>query len=694
MKKIITVITPLFVLSTLVGCNKAPAKEYIVSFESKGGTHVEPIRVKKGKMISKPEVEMHKDGYDFQRWCTDEACTEEFVFDTTKITNDITLYADWGTIKQCTVTFYLVNPTTQEREVYKAVPVTYGMPVVPPVDPESKMAGVIFDSWHTHPQDDEGDKEYEFGNLVTSDLELFARWTAFDYNLIIVDPNGGTFEGDTSYYKYFSAPGGGDYKWSDIKNQCIIEKAPTGYELDGHKYWVCNLSSGEFKDITTDDYDLSGENAYYIYVDYVQKQETLTFQENPNVEGNTGWSRPEETFKYPYGTRWIDVKDNFTPALYKGWEFVNFYYVENDQQIIVRDDYVFTDKTRIFIPNYKVKIEFANEEGTDYGILPYGEATVPLGTKWGDIASSYRPTEKDPGTYAFKYFTVKGSEFHGDDLIKKPYIKDHHDEGDIRFKAHYEPTPADNFQNDSWSAFCVYLNSVPSWEALIQEGAPYQDDYINNGNKFVGLTRKIKVFDVEYDVRVVNQYETGGSGNPFFEFEFVNLLNYAMPYATTPTGKSDYAGSYINYILNNVVFFSFPEIVRNSIKENNSIGYYKTVDDPIHEVRSVEYCSGKLFTLSLQEMGYAATDLPTIYQSYFPVEGDVLPYYTEHSAYSDKAKKLPGGENPDWYWTRSAEISNDGYVSWQINNEGKIGDIYGEPALNTESMYVAPAFLI
>ncbi len=64
-----------------------------VTFETNGGSAIDPVRVEKGKSIEEPE-EPTKDKATFDCWCSDEDLTTEYDF-STPVTQDITLYAKW-----------------------------------------------------------------------------------------------------------------------------------------------------------------------------------------------------------------------------------------------------------------------------------------------------------------------------------------------------------------------------------------------------------------------------------------------------------------------------------------------------------------------------------------------------------------------------------------------------------------------
>lgn len=67
--------------------------QYTVTFDSNGGTEVEPIDVLYGKKVIKP-LDPIKEGYNFIGWFIDSEFNEEFDFDG-EIIGDLKLYASW-----------------------------------------------------------------------------------------------------------------------------------------------------------------------------------------------------------------------------------------------------------------------------------------------------------------------------------------------------------------------------------------------------------------------------------------------------------------------------------------------------------------------------------------------------------------------------------------------------------------------
>lgn len=71
----------------------APENSCTVVFESNGGTKIDSKKVEKGSQLSDLPVP-EKEGFEFEGWYTDAACTVKFEPDT-KIVEDITLFAKW-----------------------------------------------------------------------------------------------------------------------------------------------------------------------------------------------------------------------------------------------------------------------------------------------------------------------------------------------------------------------------------------------------------------------------------------------------------------------------------------------------------------------------------------------------------------------------------------------------------------------
>lgn len=155
MKKLIIFFLFIFII---VGCAN---KEYIVMFNTNGGSLIENQTIKDGKLITKP-ISPTKEGYTFLHW---ELNSKKFDFKT-KIKKNLELVAIWEqneNMAKCEITF-------ENGENKNTVKVNIGEVINEPDSPYK--SGYQFIGWHL-----EGDEEpYDFDQKVTCDLKLIAKY--------------------------------------------------------------------------------------------------------------------------------------------------------------------------------------------------------------------------------------------------------------------------------------------------------------------------------------------------------------------------------------------------------------------------------------------------------------------------------------------------------------------------------------
>ena len=148
--------------------------KYTVTFDSYGGSKVDPQEVEYGLCAKKPADPTLK-GFTFKYWYLDD---ENQAYDfNTAITEDITLTAKWN-INKYTVAFNTDGGTP----VPPAQEVEYGLTATEPAAPEK--TGYTFDGWYL------GDEKYDFSAAVEQNITLTAKWTQNTYT-VTFDPNGG-----------------------------------------------------------------------------------------------------------------------------------------------------------------------------------------------------------------------------------------------------------------------------------------------------------------------------------------------------------------------------------------------------------------------------------------------------------------------------------------------------------------------
>ncbi|MCR5564630.1 MAG: InlB B-repeat-containing protein, partial [Gammaproteobacteria bacterium] len=148
-----------------------------VTFDSNGGTAVQPVKVETGSTLDQPQAPT-KEGFKFVGWYKEAELTNKFNFENTEINNDITLYAKWNAIY--TVTYH-TNGGSEIEPTKVEVGKKFNLPENPTRD------GYRFDGWYK-----DADLSQAFVNTgdITSNLDLYAKWTGNAYT-VIFNANGG-----------------------------------------------------------------------------------------------------------------------------------------------------------------------------------------------------------------------------------------------------------------------------------------------------------------------------------------------------------------------------------------------------------------------------------------------------------------------------------------------------------------------
>lgn len=160
-KKIIAIIAAIILTFSLVACE---ADQLIVTFDSDGGSLVEPLLVDKGEFITKPD-DPTKEGYDFIYWQLDN---QEYKFDK-PVEKNINLVAKWEVeivTKYYNVSFNLDGGSLSGLN--SPIKVEEGFTVNNPGTPIKE--GYTFLNWTVD------DAFYDFETAVNSNLEIVAKY--------------------------------------------------------------------------------------------------------------------------------------------------------------------------------------------------------------------------------------------------------------------------------------------------------------------------------------------------------------------------------------------------------------------------------------------------------------------------------------------------------------------------------------
>ena len=277
---------------------------YTVTFDSDGGSSVEPQNIESGKTATKP-ADPTKTGYDFGGWYNGTSA-----FDFTKpVTEKITLKAKW-TVHTFTITYNLDGGTNTSEN-----PATYTIEDEITLK-DAEKTGSTFSGWFN-----ENTKVTKIAKGTTGDLTLTAKWDLATYD-VTLNVNGGTIsEGkNVTTYTYGTA----------VTLPTTSEIKRTGYKFDG---WFTSNDNGTtftgdaITEITATD---TGNKTFY--AKWTAKTYTVTL----NVNGGT-ISEGKNVTTYTYGTAvTLPTANDITRSGYKfcGW------FVSNDNGTTLTGDAV------------------------------------------------------------------------------------------------------------------------------------------------------------------------------------------------------------------------------------------------------------------------------------------------------------------------------------------------------------------
>lgn len=174
-------IAALLVVSVaLVACNGG----YTLTFETNGGTAIDPVSFKKGQKVTPPVTT--KTNFTFDGWYADADLEVPFEQFDKMPDSDVTVYAKWTAGESAKIVFETNGGS--DVETYVGI---VGQPTTQPTNPTK--TGYTFLGWYT---DVNCTQVYVFGSLLTSGTTtLYAKWgTDSNYNYVTYHLNGETTE--------------------------------------------------------------------------------------------------------------------------------------------------------------------------------------------------------------------------------------------------------------------------------------------------------------------------------------------------------------------------------------------------------------------------------------------------------------------------------------------------------------------
>lgn len=245
MKKIVYIVL-IFLLS---GCNFLDSKledvgtdqiTHTVTFDSKGGSFVEPIVVNQGNAISAPSV--NKVGYLLEGWYTSldggETLDTKWVFLITPVNIDLILYANWD------AEAFVINFNSNGGSEVSNIVEIPGETIAKPQNPTKE--GYEFAGWYS----DSGLENYFiFDTMSSSSINLYADWGTEGVNYTLLDGNTYSVSQGTSTSSDVIIPARhngrlvtsiGDYAFCDCSSLTSITIPASVTSIGDSAFWDCS----------------------------------------------------------------------------------------------------------------------------------------------------------------------------------------------------------------------------------------------------------------------------------------------------------------------------------------------------------------------------------------------------------------------------------------------------------------------
>lgn len=318
---------------------------FTVSFDSKGGSEVDQVKVENGEKLKKPSDPV-RDGYTFKGWIMSDGTY--FNFDNNTISSNMTLSAVWDEFNGV----YVVTFDSDGGSSVESQKVDEGKNATVPEDPTKE--GYDFRGWMVGE-----DVVYNFSdrNPVESDLTLKAKWTeSVEYCTVIFDTLGG----------------------SAVEPQKIVKgsKATKPAEdptYDGYVFSAWVTCEEDYEPFDFENETVSSDIT--LYADWSLKTYKVTFDSNGGSAVDSQYILPGETAREPD----VPLKAGYK---FQGW-------LEEDNTYFSFKQKIYADKT--------LRASWVEDSGVYTVTFDTGEGSlVPSQEvkKWGYAVEPEAPTRK------------------------------------------------------------------------------------------------------------------------------------------------------------------------------------------------------------------------------------------------------------------------------------------------------------
>ncbi len=318
-----------------------PATTYTVTFNSNGGSAVDPQTVESGNKVTKPSNPT-KAGYSFEGWFTDSACTQAFDF-TTSISGDITLYAKWKEIPAGGYGYdyydgYYGELTWTDGEDLKEK-------LHDIISKDVNYLRYTSPNWETNQFADQSIYDYEMVNAVYNNDDIaktntqkgWQREHAFVASLMTGVPTGNAVETHqgraVDWHNLFAGDSSGNQSRSD-KNFGYADKKATGYTNTGS--YSYDTKTFEPSD---EDKGMLARAIFYMGVMYsTEEEETVKFTLNYNDADKATYGKASTTVHVPVTYKPVTIQEEAVGSI-NLVSYTKYHYHEDEATQVLVEQY-------------------------------------------------------------------------------------------------------------------------------------------------------------------------------------------------------------------------------------------------------------------------------------------------------------------------------------------------------------------
>ena len=324
-------------------------KQYTVAFETGEGSKVDSQTVDYGATVNKPAADPTREGYFFDGWYADEACSTEFDF-TATVKGDVTVYAKWT--RAVTLTFHAGEGTVDEASRVVRSGDAVGKLPTPVRD------GYVFDGWY---EDATRATAY---SAFTENTMLEAHWRKAPAVVRLV-----TFYDGDEVLEVMSVKDG-------EKLDELAEPTKTGYAFTGY---YANAGC-----TTAFDFDQAIDSDTDIYLGWKANEYTVSFD-----TGSEGSDVDSQTVAYGSSATKPEADPTREGCTFAGW------YADKAHTVPFNFAQAVTDNVTVYA-KWVVTVGFNAGDG----VADVDKVTFEAGSKVGELPRAHREGYTFDGWYA------------------------------------------------------------------------------------------------------------------------------------------------------------------------------------------------------------------------------------------------------------------------------------------------------